>query len=246
MNQTNHSQVRETLKRNRENKGLSLKTVHQDTRISLRYLEALESGEWNQIPAEVYVIGFLRNYAAYLGLNPESIVAQYRNEQDSAVTAQPEKKATSPEFSSHPDGKRFGLIILGFSLLVAVGGWWMRKEIKEESPASPSAPHSYSSSIPLEKLVSESLRLQIKALDLAWLRVSADGKLLFEGFLSSGTAQSWGTQTDFSVRIGNVNAVQILLNEKPIDPTLGAIKGVNDLHLTSQDLAVSKPHEPRQ
>ena len=70
------SKLRET----REAKNLTLKDVEQATNIRRKYLEALEAGEYEVLPGEVYVKGFIRNYSECLGLNPEELLALYKNE----------------------------------------------------------------------------------------------------------------------------------------------------------------------
>lgn len=55
--------------------GLSLSDVERDTRINRVYLEAIEEGRFQDIPAPVYARGFVRSYARYLGLDAEEAVA---------------------------------------------------------------------------------------------------------------------------------------------------------------------------
>jgi cytoskeleton protein RodZ len=63
----------------RERHNVSLEQVARDTHISKQYLEALEEESFGIIPGETYIVGFLRNYAEYLGLNPEELVSLYKN-----------------------------------------------------------------------------------------------------------------------------------------------------------------------
>ncbi|MDA0351383.1 MAG: helix-turn-helix domain-containing protein [Chloroflexi bacterium] len=58
----------------RLSKQLSFEEVERDTRISRRYLEALERGHYEIMPAPVYARGFMRSYADYLGLDPAEAV----------------------------------------------------------------------------------------------------------------------------------------------------------------------------
>jgi cytoskeleton protein RodZ len=64
----------------RQSRGIELERAARDTKIRARYLSALESGEFRELPGAVYTKGFLRNYAQYLGLDPDVIVAHYRRE----------------------------------------------------------------------------------------------------------------------------------------------------------------------
>ncbi len=71
--------VGQKLRETREQHNFSIEQVARDTYISKQYLEALEQEQFSTIPGETYIIGFLRNYAEYLSLNPEEIVNLYRN-----------------------------------------------------------------------------------------------------------------------------------------------------------------------
>ncbi len=65
-----------TLREARERRGLTIEQVAQDTRISARFLEALEAEAFELLPAPVYVRGFLRSYASYLKLDPQPLLDQ--------------------------------------------------------------------------------------------------------------------------------------------------------------------------
>ena len=64
----------------RERKGVDLYRAERDTKIRSRYLAALERGDYKELPGAVYTKGFLRNYALYLGLDPDEILVQWRRE----------------------------------------------------------------------------------------------------------------------------------------------------------------------
>jgi cytoskeletal protein RodZ len=74
----------------RERKGVDLYRAERDTKIRARYLAALERGEYRELPGSVYTKGFLRNYALYLGLDPDEILLQWRREKgEGKVEASP-------------------------------------------------------------------------------------------------------------------------------------------------------------
>jgi cytoskeletal protein RodZ len=64
----------------RERKGVDLYRAERDTKIRARYLAALERGDYKELPGAVYTKGFLRNYALYLGLDPDEVLLQWRRE----------------------------------------------------------------------------------------------------------------------------------------------------------------------
>src|SRR3979409_1108620 len=73
----------------RERKGVDLYRAERDTNIRARYLAALERGDYKELPGAVYTKGFLRNYALYLGLDPDEILLQWRGERGDDRPSEP-------------------------------------------------------------------------------------------------------------------------------------------------------------
>lgn len=73
----------------RERKGVDLIRAERDTKIRVRYLSALERGDYRDLPGAVYTKGFLRNYAIYLALDPEDVLRQWRRERGDQVGPEP-------------------------------------------------------------------------------------------------------------------------------------------------------------
>src|SRR6202049_3998409 len=67
----------ESLKREREMRGVTLDEISAATRIATRFLKAIENEERDHLPAGVFDRGFVRAVARYLGLDEENIVAEY-------------------------------------------------------------------------------------------------------------------------------------------------------------------------
>jgi len=67
----------EELRREREIRGISLKEIADATKISKRFLEAIERNDHKTLPAPVFTRGFVREYARYLGLSAEEMVNRY-------------------------------------------------------------------------------------------------------------------------------------------------------------------------
>ena len=79
--------VGERLRDAREVRGLDLYRVERDTKIRHKYLAAIEAGDYADLPGDVYARGFLRNYATYLGMDPDEIVEEWRSESGTGGTA---------------------------------------------------------------------------------------------------------------------------------------------------------------
>lgn len=77
--------VGHSLKVVRERRNLALTDVSARLRIRRPYLEAIEEGRFGELPGAVYVSGFLRQYAEFLGLDPDQVLKSYQAESDGAV-----------------------------------------------------------------------------------------------------------------------------------------------------------------
>jgi transcriptional regulator with XRE-family HTH domain len=85
-----------TLSQARVARGLTLEDCERDTRISKRYLDALEREDWRIFPAPVYSRAFLRTYAQYLGLDPQGLMKAMAaaTEEPAAIKPLPEVRPT--------------------------------------------------------------------------------------------------------------------------------------------------------
>ncbi|KAB8145119.1 helix-turn-helix domain-containing protein [Chloroflexia bacterium SDU3-3] len=72
------SQLGERLRAAREAQGISVAQASAETRILPRYIVALEDGDYQHLPGDVYARGFIRNYAGYLGMGAEELIELYR------------------------------------------------------------------------------------------------------------------------------------------------------------------------
>jgi cytoskeletal protein RodZ len=105
----------------RERKGVDLYRAERDTKIRARYLGALERGDYKELPGAVYTKGFLRNYALYLGLDPEDVLAQWRHERGDGKEQPPAIVVPRP-ISAPRKGLTFspGLVVAALLTVVIV------------------------------------------------------------------------------------------------------------------------------
>jgi len=108
----------------RERKGVDLFRAERDTKIRARYLAALERGDYRELPGAVYTKGFLRNYALYLGLDPDEILLQWRRERGDGsadpVSVVP-RTVTNPRKGITISPRVFGGLLLALVVVVVVG-----------------------------------------------------------------------------------------------------------------------------
>lgn len=126
------------LRRQREIRQIELHEIADRTKISVRYLKAMEQDRFELLPGAVFTRGFLREYARYVGLNPDEVVNFYLSTQEEEPEdAEPEMER--PESSGSPVLRIvLGLVLLGALLLL---GWLVVRYVPSFSaPAEPAAP----------------------------------------------------------------------------------------------------------
>lgn len=70
------------LKEKRKERKMEIKDVSDNIKIAGHYLQALEDGDFTKFPSEVYLKGFLKNYAKFLGVGTDKALAMYRRENE--------------------------------------------------------------------------------------------------------------------------------------------------------------------
>lgn len=95
--------IGETLERRRVEKGLSFKEVEEATKIRSRYLQGLESEDYASLPDAVYVRGFLKTYANFLGLDGEALANDFREKR---APRQERRMAQQQSVGGYAGGRR--------------------------------------------------------------------------------------------------------------------------------------------
>ena len=126
----------------RLHRGTELADVATALRIRRPYLEAIETGAFNQLPGQVYAVGFLRAYSEYLGLDPELVVDRFRDETTDISPGTELNFPTAPPQSWRP---QLGLFSVALLLAVVVyGGWYYWQSLDDLSlKAVPEVPDKF-------------------------------------------------------------------------------------------------------
>jgi cytoskeleton protein RodZ len=120
------STVGDDLARARAAAGLELDDVAAQLRIRREFLAALEDGRTDALPGVTYAIGYVRTYAAFLGLDVERAVTRFKQEA-AGLDQRTELVFPSPA----PEGRVPGLGLMFASVLlagIAYGGWYVMSE----------------------------------------------------------------------------------------------------------------------
>ena len=200
-------------------------------RIRSVYLAAIEEEHWKAIGAAVYVRGFLRTYARFLGLDPEEVVVAFNREVEPAGTAPPAAPLpTRVERSSKPGSLLLwvaGIVAVLLVAFVAYNALTMHRPAPvaaetalpspETTPAA-SLSQGLAGSAPPSATPSPPGGGQALALVLSepsWLRVVVDGNVSIEGTFPAGTTKTFHGKNAL-VRVGNAGGVEIFVDGKDV------------------------------
>jgi len=233
----------------REARSLSLSDVAERLHIRSVYLAAIEDEDWHVIGGPVYVRGFMRTYARFLGLDPEAAVARFSATVPAGTPAAAAPRAAAANAGEKRSGERSSpslaaVLSIVVAVLVVLFVGYEFYQYKTGAPAGApvaegSAPQAADGGSPAADASAEpadSLAaippvapspaaavkrgLTVRVTETSWLRVTVDGTVVLEGTLPAGTAKSFkGKVAD--LRVGNAGGVKIAVNGKTLGP-LGA------------------------
>jgi len=231
----------ERLKREREMREVSLEELTKATRISTRFLLALENEDWEKLPGGVFGHGFVRTIARYLGLDEESLLGEYdmaRGGQALAEPAKPEERIPSPP-KWLPTAAVVVVLLIVIALFYAGRYGWRRyaahRAAKQSAVSSSPAATSQNNSSPGATLADSSLDLSVSTSAATRVRVMADGKPLFDTELPAGETRHFSAKQQFEVTAGDSSAVLLELNGQAMPP-LGAPGSSGTMVLSQKDL----------
>ncbi|MDD4357601.1 MAG: helix-turn-helix domain-containing protein [Smithellaceae bacterium] len=108
------------LKKARENSGLTLNELFERTRISVRYLEAIENDDFHVLPVPAYSKNFIRTYADAIGVDSGPVLQRYENHLKNLQSPSPEQE-TEPSCLVPPSaGSKKNKMILWIMLIIIV------------------------------------------------------------------------------------------------------------------------------
>ena len=120
----------------RQSKGWEIERIASQLHLRAHLVEALEQDRFHELPGPVFVMGYLRNYARLLGIDPEPLIGAYR-----AANPGQEPPRTPLSGSPKPEvGSAHILVrLVSLGLILAVIGmlvlWWQNRPVPIEEPA---------------------------------------------------------------------------------------------------------------
>jgi cytoskeletal protein RodZ len=236
------------LRERREAKGLTREEAAQATRIKPIFLQAMEEDDYRFLPDEWYVVRFLLEYAAFLGLDTTALRAQFSRQISHAQAAGTAglglKEPIPVSLRRFLPGALFAIalvpvLIIGYSLYTQGGrsaptapGLPPAEISPSEEAAALPAPTQGASG--LLTSAAEGHLLRVQATDLTWIAVTIDGREVRDVLLQPGDTIQWRAQEGFLLTVGNAGGVQLSLDGQALPPLGGAGQVLRNIPIPPQ------------
>jgi cytoskeleton protein RodZ len=223
-------EIGNSLREARLRQSLDFPEIEQGTKIRAKYLRALEEEQFDVLPAQTYVKGFLRSYAEYLGLDGQLYVDEY----NSRFVVGEEESPARPRRSAPPSrGVRVQsrvvlLTLLGIAAVTAlVIIAWTRGEPEKKEPVGLGGNVTQTPVTPQPPVSTNTVRLIVTAKrGNCWLQVhrgSATGRILYQGTLERGQKKLF-TGRRLWITLDRPENLGIVLNERSRRLPVGGVK----------------------
>jgi cytoskeleton protein RodZ len=246
----------ENLRRERELRGIDLRDIAEATKISVRFLQALEQDRVDILPGGIFPRAFVRQYARYLGLDPERVVAEFLYATGAEVPPRaPRGRPRRPPQLLWPAAlvllAVMAAVVIGGNLVGRVKGAWAERSTHEEPPppVAASAPFPedrvYPPPSPPGRAASgEGLRADLEARQDSWVGVQADGLKVVDRILKQGDKQSVEAKREIVLSLGNAGGVALTVNGRPAPPLGHAGEVKRNIVITRESLAELMKESP--
>jgi cytoskeletal protein RodZ len=260
MDQDQGLPIGERLRIAREAKGLSLDEVASQTRIPVRHLQHIESGDWEALPATTYSVGFVRSYGNAVGVDGSALGAELRQQLGGASRpAGPVAAYYEPADPARVPPKWLAITAAVIGLLLIAGYLLFRSGIDDapETVASEQkAPEQATSSAAQPQAPQpQSLAGQpvvLTATAPVWLRISQEGGgTVMERTMAAGETYQLPANLQRPVlRVGAPEALRVTVGQTAI-PQLGPSgQPIGNVSLLPDELAARAraggPPQPAQ
>jgi len=234
------------LKTKREGRGITLEEINFKTRIDIKFLEAIEDGNFEVLP-EVYVRAFIKEYANSIDLEGEAIIKKYDLSRIGIIEVDEPKKDISDEelkkeFGAHMEtsskanehvtkqynsqlilgigGLAVILIILIYFLLIKESDPEIIRERPYEEVVQEQEQRyriDQQETTEIPVEVTDSLSLKIFASDTTWMQITIDDVAEQEFTLFPNGVKFLKSKSNFQLLIGNSGGVKFFLNDSPLE-----------------------------
>ena len=224
--------IGDTLAAEREQAGLTVAQVSQQTRIRETIIRNIEHDDFSACGGDFYARGHIRSIARASGADPEPLIREYDAlyGAPSQVTAQDVFEPSSPIRMRQRRGPNWSAamalalaLIVGFAVYHLVSSNGAPSEAARSSGTShvtvPSPAPSPSASRPARHLVV----IRLAATEDCWVNLTTrSGRTIFSGIVPAGANRHWVAHHPVRMKLGNPGGVTLTVNGAPAGPPAGA------------------------
>ena len=224
------------LRQARSERALSFADVQQALRVSQKYLQALESDDYAGLPPGVYARALIRQYAVYLGLDPQDLLVRFGRirpaERDTVRPALPSPERTR----TIPLRAVVGVVVAIFCVGVfgylqaqynsfarsveAGGGGVTAPALPTQTGRSVSAlltPFPTATSLPAPSITPiptpvSGVVVEARTTERSWIQAWVDGASVLAEIVPSGSSKTFAARQGVRLRVGNAGGVEIVVN----------------------------------
>ncbi len=220
------------LRSQREHRDVSLREIADETRISMRYLQALEEDRFDILPAPVFARGFLREYARFVGLDADEVVTFYMSALGKAAVEDHAEEPIATKVAASPWSSVILLIAAIAALLVLVGlfSFLARQKGRNELVTPPVSLAPVLAPAPMlppsvvgepdvatpEPPPAAPIVVTLELIERCWVEVKVDGVQRISENYVAGESLELEAESEVILTLGNPLAARIEVNGKPL------------------------------
>ncbi len=258
------------LRRQREVREIDLREIADSSKVSMSYLQAFEEDRFEVLPAPIFAKGFLRQYAGYVGLDPEEVINFY------LAARRPDDDEESSQSQIEPKPPTRGYLLFVFvataALVLLV---WLLSILSDRAPSatpestrSPPLPRRETNGMPpvagagtgvpagesaLETAPEirqaeeprAPLRVTLDFVSDCWVEASVDGTKRLSELKVQGESLLFDAEEVVEIKVGDVGAVQVEVNGIPLEIRSRGGTSVGNVRIDLETAAAAAGTGPR-
>lgn len=211
----------ETLRRERELRGVSLREIADATKISVRFLQALEQDRLEILPGGMFRRAFVREYARFLGLDAERLVAEFVYAHSPEGVEAAEKREARGGAHAGPHTGAWVLAVFAVVLVPLLGAKVWREHGRAVPAPAPPPPvqvervYATPAPQPADETPRDGIALTLSAKERCWVAVRADGRTVLDRVLTEGESETVQAQGEIVLSVGNAGGISFRVDDRP-------------------------------
>jgi transcriptional regulator with XRE-family HTH domain len=236
------------LKKERENRKVSLKEVSKQIKVREPFLRAVEEDRRDLLPPVTYVKGFLSAYAKFLGVDPNEVIVRYEAESKVQAVVPPEvlprkRVLRNPKYLWTIGG----VIIVGFIVLYLLVSPTRPPVAPLPSKPKPTKAIPQPTPPPVSEkppaLEEKGISLGVKAVERTWVAIQVDDQPVREATFQPGESFTYRATKRIELVVGNAGGLEMTFNEKRLEK-MGKSGEVVTVIFTPQGVETTRRKSP--